>query len=576
MPISRVANTPRFIEYVTRYALIDTTITTLPTTLHSFGLKTMRVPPFQRGIAWASEQVFDFLNSTSAALGHIILAYVDHKEHLELIDGLQRFATGTALFNSILSITSDTTESKYQEFGAELSDLFLHGKTSAPVLQHNHKLLLNHSRDAIKHQYQIFFDDLNDALRQKVKNANTTEIKKLSDCINALFLHRYIAIDEFSGFAKLTDAISTFIGINTIRVELGTVDLLRTLIIDHAERHSWSSVDIEKAENHITDTFVENGLPKKESLPIATVCLEILENGNPEKLLENWSTGSDIYELDVLLQFIDAAISCIPKNSYVTEIAESGTLPFSILVLHYYSVYIKTNNNPPYVNGNNSDDAALHQFLRSTYRVLLSGSIGQLGPIAGAAANGDFATLSDAANLINDQFTTAGPLHTAPPDAWIRAQLLKANSEKAKRIFNACLLPIHTAQQTTTGTFTPLNFSGGLSDWHIDRLIPTRSLNQVTPGYQEGRRITNFSPLMNCFNKDERNKKCSEKLSSSGIYTTQTQTSPIQHPYVDWLISTAPSLNVNLDNQVLLQPNTTPNVGDQRIEKIADLLGKRI
>jgi len=511
-----------------------------------------------------------FLQSQSALLGHVIFTTVQQNPYSDLVDGLQRFATGTALLKSLFPLVLQE-DPEYPGHEALFADLIAHARLFEPVFAHNHHQLVNHRRDAIKDQYRSFYQELDATLRKQIGTGLAAE---LAEAITRCFLRRHVAIDNFSGFNAITDAINTFIGINTIRVELGTVDLFRTHIIEHAEAFpaAWPSPTIESAENHITDTFVNEGMVRKEILPIATACMDVINTGDPTKLFENWGTGSNIYELDVFLEFIDVATAGINRNVYVSEIAACGALPFGVLVLHYYSVYVKTAVNPAYVNGSNADDASLRLLLRATYRCVLAGMVGQLGPIAERAAQGSYGTLADVANEINHA-VGAGPLNQPTTAGWVRAQLLNVNKEKAKRVFNACLLPPLVGAHAP---FSPLPFGRGADDWHIDQLIPSNQLNRSAPGYAEAARIANFSPLPNRYIRQAKTDICSLKFAATGIYPTLPTPSLSAHPYLSWLNQNVPVPPAQLDNQALLQPNSSPAIGDQRLNYLEGLLIPRI
>ncbi|MDD5247549.1 MAG: DUF262 domain-containing protein [Rhodocyclaceae bacterium] len=530
----------------------------------------MRIPTFQRGIAWGTDEVWNFLNSKSVLLGHVLVTKVEINTYRDLIDGLQRFATGTALLNALYPLVLKEQEAEFSLHANLFAILSPHARIYWPVVQHNHQALCNHHRDAIKDQYLNFFNELNVEIRKIFSKHDVLEIQTFASDIVRVFLQRQVAIDDFSGFASLGEAINTFIGINTIRLELGTVDLLRTIIIDKAEGAPlhWSSDAIENAENGITESFVDQGNPRKEILPLATVCKDVLSTNDGVRILEGWNTGSTPYELDAFLHFIDHAVWTIAVNKFTSEIAACGALPFSILALHYYSVYMRTSVIPPYIaNGSADDNAALHRYLRATYRALLSGSIGQLGPIAERAAKGGYPTLNEVADAVNAT-TGAGLLSQPPTAGWVRAQLQNVNKEKAKRVFNACLLPPTT---NAGGPFSPIKFSRAASDWSIDHLIPSANLNRLSAGYIQGWRIANFAPIPNQIGQVAKGTACSIKLSAGGLYSQVLAQQPTQHPYLVWIASTGGS-GVSLDRQELLEPNATPDIGDQRIDKLEVLL----
>src|SRR5882672_4438658 len=100
MPINRSAPTPSFFEYVTTFAL-QPDGGSIPEQVATLRPTPLRIPTFQRGISWRTEEVLQFLESDSALYGTVIIAMFpsgNGSDHVgQLVDGLQRFACGTAL-----------------------------------------------------------------------------------------------------------------------------------------------------------------------------------------------------------------------------------------------------------------------------------------------------------------------------------------------------------------------------------------------------------------------------------------------------------------------------------------------
>ncbi len=113
----------------------------------------------------------------------------------------------------------------------------------------------------------------------------------------------------------------------------------------------------------------------------------------------------------------------------------------------------------------------------------------------------------------------------------------------------------------------------------MDHLIPDVLANPTGKGGQEAQTLRNFAPLPTNQNRVAKATSCSTKLMPGGIYAVYVsaagRTHPV-HPYAAWLVSQAASTTVaQLDDQALLEKNSSPDLGSQRIAKIAsDLLSR--
>jgi hypothetical protein len=97
----------------------------------------------------------------------------------------------------------------------------------------------------------------------------------------------------------------------------------------------------------------------------------------------------------------------------------------------------------------------------------------------------------------------------------LKANLASADSKKARRIFNACLLPERAKRGDT---FFPKMFGRKSKEWQVDHLIPQKLLTKNQSGYQQGIRLQNFAPLPVNYNRTASNTPASEKLKLGGIY----------------------------------------------------------
>ena len=93
-----------------------------------------------------------------------------------------------------------------------------------------------------------------------------------------LFLNKQVAIDLYFNFSNSIELINTFIGINTVRVDLSPVDLFRSFLVEKAFVSKWDANIIENMENDITEIFVDKEQPKTELLPFVSILLKVTEN----------------------------------------------------------------------------------------------------------------------------------------------------------------------------------------------------------------------------------------------------------------------------------------------------------
>ncbi len=104
--ISRRGPVPVFFEYITNFALVDgpenlngeTNFDTWPTSLQNRipQANQLKIPTFQRKLEWTSENLGQLIDTGSSLLGTVVMAKIGTDVTL-LVDGLQRFVTGTVL-----------------------------------------------------------------------------------------------------------------------------------------------------------------------------------------------------------------------------------------------------------------------------------------------------------------------------------------------------------------------------------------------------------------------------------------------------------------------------------------------
>jgi Protein of unknown function DUF262 len=574
VPIQRSGPTPAYHEYITRFSLVDQQ-NQLPAEVRQLRAEPLKIPTFQRGISWGSEDVFRFLESSSVLYGNVIVGQLGGAG--VLVDGLQRFAVGTILLNLLFPRVLSPTPSNAAAATSFVRLRAMIGNFQ-PVFANNHFQLSQHSREAIRNQYNLLYQELDGILDTYLA---PQKLPEFASQIERCFLDRQVAIDIYFNFSNQIELANTFIGLNTVRVDLSTVDLIRAFIIDRADSCNppWPPEVVPETENDITETFtLTTGAPRRDLLPTATVVLKALQSPNvlqnplnPQLIFPSWNNLQQV-EVNRFLDFLNQVILVTEQSSYLLEIRESGALPLAIVILFYYRQLLQTGQQPSFLTGGNTEDQALHRFLRATYRALLEGSIGRLGPIAESALSGQYAALDEASEAVV-RTTGSGSLNADPPRDWVAAHLASVDLKKARRVFNACVLPNRGAAGIA---YSPLRFGRKEGEWHIDHLIPARRLNENAPGYDEGNRIRNFAPLPSNYNRNASNTPCSAKLAAGGPYPICIQNPATSHLYMEWLVQNQAGLQAALDSQQLLQPNAQPNVGDARVNAIVDLVIQKL
>jgi hypothetical protein len=537
------------------------------------------IPPYQRGIEWSQEDIEDFINSSSVLLGNVIMGLFPQSNYNELVDGLQRFSVGTGLLHNLwhkaLSATP-TNAIAGQLFQATLLPQRL--QLYFPIVEHNHNTLLNHPRRAISEQYAKQYSIINSYIDGYLNSPNT--LQAFVNLIANLFWGRQVSIDQYVGFQDSIQLSNTFIGLNTIRVELSAIDLLRSYIVQKGYAVNWTAADIDSIENDITDTFVsDNGKVNKLLEPFAKVCLlsiQSVNNLSPLYLFPNW-TNLTTPDVTTFLDFVEAfkdKIDFNNGNKYLYEVSKCGGLSFSLLLMHYYQEFIQQTTHTVQAFIQNIQNSELHTLLRATYRIFLESNLGRLYFLLENSARRQYmnaASLADAINSVTNAGALTGPVNRN----WLIQSLGKVDKAKSQRVFNACLLPT----QTNAQSFAPLFYGKRNNSWNIDHIIPNVSLVTNAAGYDEGDRIQNFCPTLRQYNANMNNTPAQTKLAVGNLYDQMIhdiqQNGLTLHPYLTRLISISRALNpqnlLNDQSQLLLTATAT-NLGDHRISEIADIL----
>jgi len=586
MSISRTGECPIYLEYIAKQALIPRSRQPSPEFLEvtKYDFHWIDIPSFQRGLVWNEELLEELLASRSNFIGNAILGSfpVDRavagfvnlphssSKYEVLIDGLQRFSIGTAILSILFPLVLSETPERGDDAG-HFAALKMRAVMWGPVFQHNDHELRNHQRRAVADSYQAFRKKLKTWI---VGRFDSSAAPALANETIQLFLQRQIAPDIYHGFSSVYEVASTFIGLNTVRVQLNIVDWLRSVIIDQGGQAGWTPDVIETLENRFTSTFNrENGVgPEADLIPLASILKEILTEGSNEskkRVFPSWGNTFLVEEVERLLDFVEQVWDH-DGNAYAREIRLCGAIPFAALILYFYRRLLQDDYETSFLKGGDLDDASLLEFLRGYYRVVFEGRVARTREYAKRLLLLD-ETLEETATQLSRNFI--GKTLADPVDRdWLLATLKAADQKRARQIFNACLLP----ENGTGSAFHPHRYGGKAEDYQIDHMIPASVLEPHQPGGPEGQLLMNFAPIRKTTNVKQLNIQCSHKLAEGGVYQMECMNNEDTHPYLRWLVESQGTEGSRLDVQELLQTAATPYLAAPRIEWIADRLITRL
>jgi hypothetical protein len=587
MPIQRHGPTPTFLEFILNHPLVPTDAQPSAdfSCLLSSEAHWTHIPTYQRGVEWNVEMIEEMLESASVLLGTCILGCFPvsagqfvhlpalEKEYAVLVDGLQRLSVGTcllALLHERVLCASPTRANDAPLFRR----LAVRSQAFSEIYLHNDRQLANHPRQAVRDAYRALRDLAEQYVRNKFDDA--TEVAKFAGNIVRLFMDRQVAVDLYVNFSSATDLANTFIGINTVRIDLGPVDLLRSYIVEQAFRARWSASAIEDTENRFTDLFTEAEQPIRELEPFVAVVLnELTERGrNPANVFPSWASGLLQTEVDDFLDCLDRVYRATDLgNGFLKEIRAVGAIPLAGLLAFYYRGYLQTHNLPSFVSGGSSECPALHRFLCGNLRALLAGKIGRTRDDAASLLTGQHTTLEAAADAIATRYT-GRPVTAALDSDWLVSALRAADKGRAPRVFNAVRLPDKALGWGAA--FVPDVYGSSSQQYHVDHLIPKSVIQSTQPGARECEMLVNFAPLPSTHNRVAKATPCSAKLAPNALYDNYVRATPTAHPYCQWLVTTQGTLASDLDRQELLEWNQAQRIPDERVEWLAERLASRL
>jgi len=535
---------------------------------------------------WDDEKLDELLASKSGFLGNAILGQFpiaaprsngfarlpqSTPSYELLIDGLQRFSIGTALLSILhpLVLANNPLNSVAAPF---FSPLRTFAASLAPIYQHNDNELQNHSRQAVSESYIAFRATLGNFLLDEVKSRPS----HIAESIQHLFLERQIAPDTYYGFGSPAEIVGTFIGLNTIRVQLNIVDWLRSLIIEKGARNGWTTAEIEDAENHFSEVFLDDKgtAPESELMPLAAIIkdaiVEPAPSGTPMRVFPSWSTQLAVTEVRDFLDFV-SNLAASNSNPYFSEIKNCGAIPLASCICFYYRRFLTTNAIPSFVNGGLNEDDELRAFLRANYRVLLDGRIGRTRTYAEALIRSTSPDLIATSNQISRDFL-GYDLSVPVNRDWLTASLRKSDVRRSMRVFNACLL----SELGMPPSFQIQQYGKKSAHYQIDHLIPKSARLKNLPGDVEIDLISNFAPIRRTANNGQSNLACSSKLAPGGNFAAEVANDAQVHPYVEWLVNNQGVYGSQLDRQELLLSNASPRWAQDRIDCLVNTLETRL
>jgi hypothetical protein len=569
MRISREAQTLPYGDYVTKYWLAAHDIET-PNRTTAF-----LVPSFQRGVSWGFEIIEAFIESESLFLGSVILGSVRSGDR-QLIDGLQRFVIGTALLQALYPrvLSTDPTDPANAEHFRDLANEL---RTKQPVFSHNHTQLVQFPRHAVRFTY----GELVNNIKQYIDGQFEAEVIEFASNVTKLYLDKAVAIDSWGGWTSTREILQAFIGLNTVRVDLTVVDLIRAAIVDQATHCNWGNDEIESVENEFTDTFLPGrGKAKGALVPLATLINDAFDDGN-HKIFPDW----EVFTPDAIrrfLLFVNESIAAAERveNSFLFAITQAGALPLAICILFYYLRSLKGNaaagsggsqGGTSLTNElcapTNTTLQELHEFYRACVRRSLNGDIGKTGFVGAELMRVDFdASLSHLAARICP--VASGALDARINSAWLKGRLWGSGKDTSKVIFQAYQLP----QRDDDGyVFAPIQYGVNSASYHIDHIIPTVALARDMPERERCDSLVNFCPVTGLDNRSFRELRASDKL-RGGYAGAQTS----RHPYMRWLSENSDYEVTELDAPVNLGEERDPPIGERRIDHLVMELKERL
>lgn len=568
--------------------------------------QTLRVPSFQRGVEWSFDTLLECIGSKSESLGTIVLGRaIPIPDVSYLLDGLQRFAAFTHLLHRLDSLLFDAptannpnpwnlhpTVLARPSFAALRNIAALHiGKRGR--FHYNYRALHRLQRRIVASTYadwcQKAGDHFDRLLTPQHAAFNAADSAAFIDQL-AAFASKPLIVVEISGFPNIPALLATFLGLNSIRVELTGADVCRSVVVEGLLEGHGSPNEVLHIDNQYNATLLTPaGRVKRGLSPLVKVLEHDWVDERSGRILPALFAQPIIAanvrsEFAELAAWIDSIATFCNVSTYLDFIAQIGDNPYVATMLYYFHRHKSagTLGTPP-------PDNELHQLSVAYLRRLLDGGVGDSLPITKAIGANSVTTLPDFLQRVNP--ARSGNFNGAVPRAWLDVQLNGVRGpQTAKLVFNGCLLPrIRGPQSQAFGSlFEPVTFERGANNWQIDHLIPQQNFSgAVSPGDPYKDSLRNYCPAIGSDNAAYNATDCALKLDLAAANYATYRTTPRKlrgnnqpHPFIDALLNAQGQHggNAELNNRDWLANNSLAGrcYGAERIQIIGDLLIDRL
>ena len=356
------------------------------------------------------------------------------------------------------------------------------------------------------------------------------------------------------------------------------------MIIQQAEEQKWNESDIGEIENRFTEVFQSGKI--KAAKVLGKHLYDALDS-DPNIVFDKWECLQKD-DVDDLLDFVDKVYDASNANDgdenkkwpYLYENFQCGDIPFAIIVWFYYKKRQETGHEPDFLGGKIDTTDDLHDLLRAFYRRIINSSMNRTDVVASKfIQEKNQGRIRNMSTLVNEINPAEESMDQNLDVIWIKANLKKSNTNKIKRMFNACLLPKKNAKH---GSFNPLEYSQG-KGWAVDYLIPKKLAPNNVEGSEQIDAIVNRIAIHSSSKKIAKHIPCLEKIKPGGLLEKDMS----DHPYGRWLITK--HYNAHRESKVRDKPAEyvvnsleclnnmlEPHIGAERLNKIAELLRDRI
>ena len=263
--IHRDSGCPVYLAFVTNYCIVDDVLEPkitredypdavkilAPKISGTAGPPDIKIPSWQRKLVWDKTRVESLVNSESSMFGTVIMSKGEKQtDTWTLIDGLQRFAVGTALIHSLYHEVLSSTPNRvnaapsFEPLKNTLSNKFA-------VIEWNHERLSKLGKRGVRTSYITLYQEVKEYVKEQIEINHTD----FAIAIIRTFLIRQVAVDPYSGFGEEIELIKTFFTINSTGETLSKIDLLRARIIGHLESKKLDGNVLDEIENNFTETF---------------------------------------------------------------------------------------------------------------------------------------------------------------------------------------------------------------------------------------------------------------------------------------------------------------------------------